>query len=86
MQAGRRHRISKTPVKGLWRVRIRLAELARAPEGEERRRHARGELFREIRALKGSKASESRLALLELARSGVEPGAGAAAGRLGRAG
>ena len=47
--------------------RIRLAELARSPEGEEHRRiHA--ELFREIRALKGSQASESRLALLELAR------------------
>ena len=26
------------PVKGLWKVRIRLAELARTPEGDERRR------------------------------------------------
>jgi hypothetical protein len=62
-------------VKGLWRVRVRLAQLARTPEGEDyRRTHA--ELFREIRGFKGSKASESRLALLELARAGVEPAAG----------
>jgi tetratricopeptide (TPR) repeat protein len=62
-------------IKGLWKVRIHLAELARSPEGEEHRRiHA--ELFREIRALKGSQESESRLALLELARAGVEPGTG----------
>ncbi len=62
-------------VKGLWRVRVRLAELARAPEGDEARRiHA--ELFRQIRAFQGRQAAESRLALLEVARAGVEPGAG----------
>jgi hypothetical protein len=65
----------EAPIKGLWKVRIRLAELARLPDGEDRRRiHA--ELFREIRALRGAQASESRLALLELARAGIEPGAG----------
>ncbi len=63
------------PLKGLWRVRIELAELTGLPEGEERKKvHA--ELFREVRALRGSSASESRLALLEVARAGVEPGPG----------
>jgi hypothetical protein len=59
-------------VKGLWRVRIRLAQLA-GPPSVNRERGIQTELFQEIRTLKGSKASESRLALLELARSGVEP-------------
>jgi hypothetical protein len=62
-------------VKGLWRVRIDLAQLARMPEGEDRRR-TQAELFRELRGFRGSKVSESRLALLELARAGVEPGVG----------
>ena len=62
-------------IKGLWKVRIRLAELTRAPEGDERKRiHA--ELYREVLALKGSQVSESRLALLEVARAGIEPGPG----------
>ncbi len=62
-------------VKGLWKVRIRLAELGGTPEGPDRRR-IHTELFREVRALKGSQASESQLAMLELARAGIEPGAG----------
>jgi hypothetical protein len=62
-------------LKGLWRVRIRLAELARTPEGDASRR-IQEELFREIRALKGRQAAESRLALLQVARAGVEPAAG----------
>ncbi len=65
----------EAPLKGLWRVRILLGELARTPEGDERRR-LHTELFREVRTLKTSQAPESRLALLELARAGVEPGVG----------
>lgn len=58
--------------KALWRIRVRLAQLARMPDGDERRR-VHEELFREIRGLRGSRAPEARLALLELARAGVEP-------------
>lgn len=62
-------------VKAWWRVRVRLAQLARTPEGDEHRR-AHADLFREVRGIKGSRTPEARLALLELARAGVEPGAG----------
>jgi tetratricopeptide (TPR) repeat protein len=63
----------EAPIRGLWKVRIRLAELKGTPEGDEHKRiHA--ELYRDVLALKGSQASESRLALLELARAGIEPG------------
>ncbi len=59
--------------KGLWRVRILLAELAGLPPGDARHR-VHGELFKEIRGLRTSPSSESRLALLEVARAGIEPG------------
>src|SRR5262249_35280377 len=59
-------------LKGLWRVRIRLAELAGLPPGDDGQR-IRAHLFRDVRALKEIKASESRLALVELARSGISP-------------
>ena len=64
--------------KGLWRVRTRLAQIARLPEGEERHRVI-GDLFREIERLKRSPSSDVKLAMLELARSGVEPGTGESA-------
>ncbi len=64
--------------KGLWRVRIRLAQIQRLPEGEERHRVI-GDLFREIERLKRSPSTDVRLAMLELARSGVEPGVGESA-------
>ncbi|MHB1561208.1 MAG: hypothetical protein ACYC61_27495 [Isosphaeraceae bacterium] len=59
--------------KSLWRVRILLAELAALPPGDARRK-IHGELFQEVRGLRTSQSSESRLALLEVARAGIEPG------------
>ncbi len=58
--------------KGLWKVRILLAERAAVPTGADRPRIA-ADLFRELQELRAGKSSESRLALLELARSGIEP-------------
>ena len=59
-------------MKGLWKVRIYLSELARPPEGADRSRVV-SDLFREIQGLRAGKSPESRLALLELARGGIEP-------------
>jgi tetratricopeptide (TPR) repeat protein len=60
------------PLKGLWKVRIDLSELTPMPPGADRSRIA-ADLFREIQELRPGKSPESRLALLELARSGFEP-------------
>ncbi|MGP0067575.1 MAG: tetratricopeptide repeat protein [Isosphaeraceae bacterium] len=60
------------PMKGLWKVRLDLAELPTMPQGGDRSRIAE-DLFREIQALRSGKSPESRLALMELARSGIEP-------------
>ncbi len=59
--------------KSLWRVRILLAELASLPPDDARRK-IHGELFHEVRGLRTSQSAESRLALLEVARAGIEPG------------
>ncbi len=60
------------PVRGLWMVRLRLAQLAAALPERERTLVA-SELFRWIKELRGQIAPESRQAMLELARSRVEP-------------
>jgi tetratricopeptide (TPR) repeat protein len=62
----------EAPVKGLWMVRIRLAQLAGEPAGPERSAHEI-ELFRWLKELRAGNAPESRLALLELAKAKVEP-------------
>jgi tetratricopeptide (TPR) repeat protein len=63
------------PAKEFWMVRIQRAQLARPPEGADRFR-IESELFRSVQALRQGKSPESRLALLELARSGLSPDAG----------
>ena len=63
----------KPPMKGLWKARIYLAELARSPAGADRSR-IESDLFREIQGLRPGKSPEARLALLELNQAGIEPG------------
>src|SRR5262249_6598517 len=60
------------PAKELWMVRIHLSEIARPPEGADRY-GIESELFRSVQTLRLSKSPESRLALLELAQSGISP-------------
>jgi hypothetical protein len=62
------------PARQLELVRIHLAELARPPAGTDRFR-IESEIFRWIQALRAGKPPESRLALLELAGSGLSPDA-----------
>ena len=58
--------------KGLWKVRVKLSELTNMSPGTDRSRIV-SELFRELHGLRAGKSSESRLALLALASSGIEP-------------
>ncbi|HZW32835.1 MAG TPA: hypothetical protein VFF52_19125, partial [Isosphaeraceae bacterium] len=62
------------PEKQLWTFRIQRAQLARPPAGADRFR-IEAELFRSVQALRAGKSPESRLALLELAGSGLSPDA-----------
>ena len=62
------------PAKQLGMVRIHRAQLARPPAGADRFR-IESELFRWVQALRAGKSPESRLALLELAGSGISPDA-----------
>jgi TolA-binding protein len=58
--------------KGFWSARVRLAQMAAAPEGPERFAVEQS-LFQTIKDLRSASVPESRLALLELARSGLSP-------------
>jgi hypothetical protein len=60
------------PQKNLWTLRIRLAERAGRSDPKERFA-AESELFRIVKELCQTNGSESRLALLELAKAGVTP-------------
>jgi hypothetical protein len=60
------------PAKELGIVHVRLAELAALPAGADRFPVER-ELFDQIQTLRGRKAPESRVALSDLARSGIDP-------------
>jgi tetratricopeptide (TPR) repeat protein len=60
------------PIKAFWMVRVRLAQLAGMSEGGERFA-VETELFRSIKTLRGGTAPETRLALLDLAQSGIVP-------------
>jgi hypothetical protein len=60
-------------MKGLWKVRIHLAQLAGAAQGVDRARIV-SDLFREIAGLRKGRPPELRIALLALARAGIEPG------------
>jgi tetratricopeptide (TPR) repeat protein len=63
------------PMKGLWRVRIHLAELAGPPKETDRSR-IESDLFREVQTLRAGNSPVSKLALLELGRGNIEPDAG----------
>jgi hypothetical protein len=65
------------PVKELWTVRARLAELASHTGGPERKA-LETDLFRAIAELRKGSSPEARQALLELARSRLSPDAGSA--------
>ena len=60
------------PVKALWMVRVRLAQLAGIPKGGDQFA-IESELFRSIKELLGGTAPETRLALVELAQSRIVP-------------
>jgi len=62
------------PLKAYWMVRVRLAQLAGMSEGDERF-SIESDLFKWIQVLRGGTAPERRLALLDLARSGIVPDA-----------
>jgi hypothetical protein len=64
----------EAPVKALWMIRVRLAQLAGDQAGPDRSAHE-ADLFRWVQELRAGNAPESRLALVELARAGVEPSA-----------
>jgi len=63
------------PVKALWMVRVRLAQLAGSP-GAGERFTVESDLFRWIKELRAGTSPESRQALLELGRSAIVPDAG----------
>jgi tetratricopeptide (TPR) repeat protein len=60
------------PVKAYWKVRIRLAQLRGTAERSERF-GVESDLFKSIKELRAGTAPERRLALLDLARSGIVP-------------
>jgi tetratricopeptide (TPR) repeat protein len=60
------------PVKDLELFEVALGRVKRIPAGDERLTQQRA-LFRQADALRKQKTQESRLALLELAASGIEP-------------
>ena len=59
-------------MKGLWRVRIHLAKVARPPAGADRSRII-SDLFQDVQGLRSARPPELRPALLELARGQIEP-------------
>jgi len=60
------------PVKALWMVRVRLAQLAGSPAAAGRF-PLESDLFRWIKELRGGSSPESRQALLELGQSAIAP-------------
>jgi len=62
------------PVKALWMVRVRLAQLA-GPSVAAERVAGEADLFRWIKELRSGTSPETRQALLELAKSAIAPDA-----------